>query len=463
MAGTQTHLGLAQGRTIAVGLLVAALALFLGFATAQANGERSPNRATTATIAATAGKRNQWQAPPGAVKLPLKNLKKVGLLTCGRVKGSWRPGIRLHKRWFLDYRRASKNASRQAARLSRQAKVFRKFGKAAKRQKASIYYTKAKRVTRQAKKLRRKAKRLGKNYRKRVRICSASTETPPKEPVQTSGCFSNPVSCGYPDTTNTGASGTLTASGSVTLSAEQTLENREVTGSITVTGNNVTIRNVKVNMTDTGPGSCGICAGTYTGLEVIDTTVSGAGSGSQTGEAAVRNHGSAILEGDNLTLCNECFQGSDGVVKDTYMKVSSIYSGAHAEDIYFCSGSMDVEHSTMLNEQQQTATVFGDTICGGGNKFTVKNSLLAGGGYVLYPQANNSNPSGAETVIQGNHFARCLGSSHSSSGGTTCKGGSASNGYYPLGGYYGVGASFSGPTTWGNNVWDDNLAPVDEP
>jgi hypothetical protein len=147
------------------------------------------------------------------------------------------------------------------------------------------------------------------------------------------------------------------------------------------------------------------------------------------------------------------------------MKISSIYSGAHAEDVYICSEAVDVEHSTLLNEQQQTATVFGDTGCSSdGNQFTVKNSLLAGGGFMLYTQSGMNLP-GAETTITGNHFARCLGApvDNSNTGGTACEGGSDANGYWPKGGYFGVGAYFGGPTTWQGNVWDDNLATIPTP
>ena len=298
-------------------------------------------------------------------------------------------------------------------------------------------------------------------------------ETKHEEPIpevpsiKSENCYSVPSACGYPDPTNTGATGTLTASGSITASTNgEVIEGKEITGQITVEANNVTIRNDKITSADTGSGSAGIWVQNgHTGTKVINTTVSGKGSGSSTVEAAIRSYSGVTVEGSRLTLCNECVQAWPLTVKNTYMKVSSIYSGAHAEDIYVCSGSVDVEHSTLVNEQGQTATVFGDTICGGGNKFTVTNSLLVGGGFVLYSQANSTNPSGAQTTITGNHFARCLSKPvyNSGSGGTSCQSGTDSNGLYPNGGYYGVGAYFSGPTTWQGNVWDDNLATVPEP
>ena len=145
------------------------------------------------------------------------------------------------------------------------------------------------------------------------------------------------------------------------------------------------------------------------------------------------------------------------------MVVDSIYSGAHAENIYVCSGLVDVNHSTLINNQPQTATVFGDTICGGGNTFKVTNSLLAGGGYVVYPQANSSSATGVSTIT-GNRFARCLTSTvyHPSWGGRLCSGGPDSHGYFPGGGSFGHAAYIysGGANTWSGNVWDDNNAPV---
>lgn len=292
---------------------------------------------------------------------------------------------------------------------------------------------------------------------------------PPIQPPSTgTHCFASPHTCGYPDETNTGATGTLTPSGSITASTNgQTIEGKDVTGQITINASNVTLRNVRVTATAAGNGSAAVTiAAGKTGVRIEDTTVRGKGTGSQVLESAVRNlAGSDVLAlRDQFTNCADCWEG-EGTFRDTYMRIDSIFSGAHAEDIYVCSGRVDVGHSTLLNNQPQTATVFGDTICGGGNQFEVTNSLLSGGGYTLYTQANGSNPPGASTTVTGNRFSRCLTAPkyNSSSGGTACQGGADSNGYWPGGGYFGVGAYFSGPLTWSENVWDDNLATVPEP
>jgi hypothetical protein len=276
-------------------------------------------------------------------------------------------------------------------------------------------------------------------------------------------CFSSPHTCGYPDTTNTGASGALSPSGSITVSTNgAVVKDKEVSGKITINASNVTIENVKIVSTATGSGTQAI-SNNGSGNVIRNVTAGGPGSGSSTIEAALRGFDGVTLERDYFYNCNECVQGS-ATVKDSYLVVSSIYSGAHAEDIYVCSEAVTVEHSTLINYVNQTATVFGDTICGGGNKYTVKNSLLAGSGYVFYPQANGTNPTGAQTTITNNRIARCTGTPETKENGHWyCKGGSDSNGIYPYGGSYGIGAYFSGPTTWSGNVWDDNGAVIPEP
>ncbi len=287
----------------------------------------------------------------------------------------------------------------------------------------------------------------------------------PSGAAASTDCFASPHTCGYPDATNTGPTGTLTPSGSITASTNgQLIEGKEIHGQITVEADNVTIRNDKITATDAGSGSAGVWVqNNHTGTKVEDTTIEGKGSGSQTLEAAIRAYSGVTVENDNLTLCDECVQAWPLVVKHTYMKVSSIYSGAHAEDIYVCSGAVTVEDSTLINEQGQTATVFGDTICGGGNNFTVTNSLLAGGGFVVYPQANSQSSTGAMTITR-NRFARCTTSLvyEPGSGGTSCSGGMDAKGFYPFGGYYGLAAYYyeGGANIWQGNVWDDNSQPV---
>jgi hypothetical protein len=255
-------------------------------------------------------------------------------------------------------------------------------------------------------------------------------------------------------------------SGSIVASTPgETISARSVSGSITVAADGVQIVDTQVVPTIGGNGSAGIVIQSgVSGTRIQNTTVAGPGGGAQSLEAAVRNSGSGTVATlDNFYNCSDCWEGS-GEISNTYMRIDSIFPGAHAEDIYVCSGQISVYHSTLLNAEEQTATVFGDTICGGGNSFTVTDSLLAGGGYVLYPQANSSGATGSMRVV-GNRIGRCTGAPafERISGGTSCASGFDENGFRPYGGYFGLAAAYyvgGSANIWEGNVWADSSASV---
>ena len=288
-----------------------------------------------------------------------------------------------------------------------------------------------------------------------------------------SNCFASPSSCGYPDPTNTGvpAGTALTASGSITASTVgQTISGKDVTGQIYVNADNVTIENSRVTQT-TSCGTTDTC-GNYAiriNSGVSGTVIRNVETRTEAGKTCehdIRNQGGSSTVGENLYLhgCDSNWYGS-GTLKNSYGIAKIEISADHVENVYFCSSTFTAEHDTLLNPVKQTAVVFGDTICGGGNKYTVKDSLLAGGGFVFYPQANNDNPAGAQTVIEGNRIARCKTKDvlAPSGGNHLCEGGFDQYGYYPSGGSYGIGDYFSGPLTWAGNVWDDDLTTISAP
>jgi hypothetical protein len=282
------------------------------------------------------------------------------------------------------------------------------------------------------------------------------------------GCVSSPSACGYPDATNTGvpAGTALTASGSRTVTTNGTVLNGlAISGSVTIAADNVTIENSRITVPSGGNGTYGVILNSGAeNFTIVNSEITGPASTTSGMESAVWNHynnAGATARGDYFHHCADCWEGS-GTFEGDYMVVDAFYSGSHDEDIYVCGSTVNVNDSTLFNLEGQTATVFGDALCGG-NNFTVTNSLLAGGGYLLYPQANSSSSVGTSNVSH-NRFGRCLTSKvyDAGSGGTECSEGADANGYYPLGGYYGVAAySYSGGSNvWTNNVWDDSSQPV---
>jgi hypothetical protein len=174
--------------------------------------------------------------------------------------------------------------------------------------------------------------------------------------------------------------------------------------------------------------------------------------------------------------CAECAQYPDKIT-DSYFMVDKVAAGSHYEAVYDNSATLDVEHTTILNPHEQTATIFMDTSAPDNvpcqDNLTVNNSLIAGGGYLIYACNGSSSAGSSHFAITNNRFARCTTSPVVNAGsGHICKGhGSDSgdgdvvgnpddHGYYPYGGFFGgVVDIYCNHTTWSNNVWDDNGAP----
>jgi hypothetical protein len=282
------------------------------------------------------------------------------------------------------------------------------------------------------------------------------------------GCVASPSACGYPDATNSGvpAGTALVASGSRTITTNgQVLNGLAISGTVTIAADNVTIENSRITVPSGGSGAYGVILNSGAdNFSIVNSEITGPVSSTNGMESAVWNHYNnpgATARGDYFHHCADCWEGA-GTFEGDYMVVDSFYTGSHNEDIYVCGGAVNVNDSTLFNTNGQTATVFGDALCGA-NSFTVTNSLLAGGGYLLYPQANSSSSVGTSNVSH-NRFGRCLSSKvyDSGSGGSECSAGTDSNGYYPLGGYYGVAAYVysGGSNVWTNNVWDDSSQAI---
>jgi hypothetical protein len=280
-------------------------------------------------------------------------------------------------------------------------------------------------------------------------------EEPPVEPpveeppvTRTTHCFGDPSACGFPDVDTTGvpAGTVLVASGSITASTNgQVINAKDVTGTINVTADNVTIENSRVTQNGTcgTTNTCGNAAirideaATGTTIKNVETrSVAG-----DTCEHDIRNTSDASIVGENLYLhgCDSNWYGQ-GTLKNSYGIAKIAISTDHIENVYFNDGTFSAIHDTLLNPVSQTAVIFGNV--GGGfggackNHLTITNNLLAGGGYTLYPCGNASGAGSSVISITNNHFAR------------------KPEGYYTNSGSFGIEAYDFG-STWTGNVWDD--------
>jgi hypothetical protein len=298
--------------------------------------------------------------------------------------------------------------------------------------------------------------------------------TPPVTPNGTTNCFASPHSCGFPDSTNSGvpAGATLTASGSINVTTPGTvISGKNVTGTIEVLANNVTIENTRVTQ-NTTCGTRSTCGNYAIRIDegVNGTTIRNVETASVAGDTCehdIRNTGGTLtIEGAYLHACDSnVYAVGPTTLKNSYGIGKIAISEDHVENIYFNETSFTAIHDTLLNPVEQTAVIFGNS--GGGsdvtncsNKLTLLESLIAGGGYTIYPCAHAAQAGTSSFKAEGNHFARCVSAEgYNADGGThPCTGGADSSGYYPKSGSYGMATNyFTAVTTWRNNVWDNNL------
>ena len=251
-----------------------------------------------------------------------------------------------------------------------------------------------------------------------------------------------------------------------------------------VSAPNVTVSNVCV--TYNGGGQLNTSAlsiqGSASNTVLQDVTVGGTNDSTQSTEQAITNssNGPATATALYAYNCGECVWGGPWTVNDSYVITNGMQgTDDHLEDVYYSDESISMNHDTLLNPADQNSVTFGDTKFGSGgpcdNHITITNSLLAGGGFVIYTCGNASGVGSSTMNVSNNRFARCTTPPfryNSGSGGTACQNATGSSigsgadghGYWPKSGYYGTLLySYCPPTSgqaWSGNVYDDNGATV---
>lgn len=218
------------------------------------------------------------------------------------------------------------------------------------------------------------------------------TTTPPTTTT------TEPPSNDFPTTATTGATGELAdvtpPTGELILDGDnQVLENVRVHGTVTVTGCNVTVRNVEI---DDGE--------TYTGDSTPDdfllwdkagegctTTIDRVSTLTPAGKyatEAVRSTGLGHQEVTSLRAVGQQLGitlGDADHVSDSYIELAHVLRGDHNEDILEDGDNgVVLEHNTFLNPNDQTASLSLFNEFGPNTNFLIKDNLLAGGGYACY-------------------------------------------------------------------------------
>ncbi len=308
-----------------------------------------------------------------------------------------------------------------------------------------------------------------------------------KEAGTPTNCFANPESCHYPGPNNEGPNkegaahcSSLPASGEKTITkAGQVVENLNITGKLTIAAAKVTVNNVCVTYNGKaieGSEAIRIEDGANEAT-ISNSTIRGENESTKSVEIALSNaYGSTglVATKDYIYNCGECIHYA-WTVNESYVLVNGMANtNDHYEDWYFNNNTISANDDTMLNSYKQTAVLFGNANNGSGggctNHMTVTNSLLSGGGAMLYPCGNASSVGSSTMTIKNNRFARmkCAKKEHQipagqyGEGGWECEKDEGTGGFWPRGGFFYTAAYiFSGAgQSWEGNFWDDNLEPI---
>lgn len=275
-------------------------------------------------------------------------------------------------------------------------------------------------------------------------------------------CMPDPSACGFPDLETTGVTPgtTLTPMNSVTLNQPgQVFENALVTGSIAVTAQNVTIRNVKLIASNPSGAAIGVRPGqnwdrTDANLVVdhveIDMNglpnIKGIGFNGYTLRNVFMHNGADCAHFSRNVVIQDslCVVGLDvnrDAVPDSgdagdFCRGTSHFDGFQ----YTGGGNVTIDHNTVRNPCGQTSAMlitndpgFNSPI----SNMAITDNLMAGGGYTLY--CRDADDTVASETVTGNRFART---------------------YFPRAGRYGPTAYCDRTTTFAGNVWDDTGALI---
>jgi len=264
---------------------------------------------------------------------------------------------------------------------------------------------------------------------------STSSATPTPSPS-----VSTPPLAGYPDATNTGPAGTLTAhTGDITITtAGSTLQGMNITGCVLVKATGVTIKN---NRIDCNGGfvinSDGISTGAA--LTITNNELTCNNTAGQPGQGTAIIVDNFVASGNNIHGCENGFYiGPNSNIHDNYVHdLLSGASGAHTDGLQTdgAASNVSIVHNTFDSgpaSLQATSAIIYDNQGSGDTNVNISDNLLAGGGYTLYC------PRGADSAftVQGNKFSTKYGAKVGIYGPTSdcaTEGVGSTNVYYPAG------------------------------
>jgi hypothetical protein len=203
----------------------------------------------------------------------------------------------------------------------------------------------------------------------------------------------------WPSASNTGwqpTGVTLKASGSLTVStAGAVVDGLDVSGTIYVSANNVTIKRSRVRAS--AFAAIQIRSG-VTGVRVEDCEIDGRGtSGGATNSMGVIGP-VTVLRSNIYGVENGVTPESGSLVQDSYIHDLGAPGSPHYDGIQIDGGlsNIVVRHNNIVVSQSQTSAVMIDNYFGPTSNITVDNNRLVGGGFTVYSdgQFGSSSPRG---------------------------------------------------------------------
>ena len=217
----------------------------------------------------------------------------------------------------------------------------------------------------------------------------------------------------FPNNMNTGVppGTTLKTTGAITINTPGTIiDGLDINGSLSITANNVTIRNSKITVASFAVVRI---LADLKGVVLEDCTISGVGVG---------NDGSLGIQGPGTFLRNNIYNVDIGVspdsgalIQDNYihdLRASGVtsYNGVQIE-----GGAQNIliTHNSIINQNTKTAAVMIDNFFGPVQNIDVENNLLGGGTYTVYSDGQYTGGAITGVVFTGNHLRPGLNGYHS--------------------------------------------------
>jgi len=282
-------------------------------------------------------------------------------------------------------------------------------------------------------------------------VTPTPTPTPTVSGALQLNCIGMPSACGYPDATNTGATGTLKrvpedvksgtgwtydSRGWVTAGNAAVLENLILSVSVDVTGANVTVRNNR--FTETGE-TWAVALRHATNATISNNTIGVTGAGRlMVGIKDIYGDSTGTrVVGNNIANTSTGVQIYEGLIEANYIHDMGMISGDHVNGTTSNGGTslLTIRGNTVLNQFGQTDAISLFQDFGIEANRVITGNLVAGGGYTIYAGDNERYGKTHNIVVTGNRF---------------------SNVFFPNGGAYGPYTAAGVGNEWSGNFWDHN-------